>query len=147
MFLLKINFSIKYYCPSYWVAIKKYIIVYNFIICLHLNILYSNRHFLRILYRKYFELTFWITALALIAVMPTGTDPHYSFCLFKLMGFKYCPGCGIGHSVSYLFHGDIKKSLSVHPFGIFAVIILLRRIYHLIRLHIFSKTIKYNYGI
>jgi hypothetical protein len=102
---------------------------------------------LRNLYRKYFELTFWIAALILLALMPTGTDPHYSFCLFKMMGFKFCPGCGLGHSISYLFHGNIKASFSAHPLGIFAVIILLFRIYTLSRLHIFSKKIQYNYGI
>jgi hypothetical protein len=102
---------------------------------------------LRILYKKYFELSFWIAVLVLLAVMPPGTDPHYSFCIFKLVGFKFCPGCGLGHSISYLFHGDIRKSFSTHPLGIFAVIIIPGRIYNLFRLHIFSKTIKHNYGI
>jgi Protein of unknown function (DUF2752) len=109
--------------------------------------LYTNNPVLRILYRKYFELSFWIAALVLLAVMPTGTDPHYSFCIFKLMGFKFCPGCGLGHSISYLFHGNIQASFSAHPLGIFAVIIILCRIYNLIHLHVFSKTIKHNYGI
>jgi hypothetical protein len=63
------------------------------------------------------------------------------------MGFKFCPGCGLGHSISYLFHGDIQESFSTHPLGIFAVIIILCRIYNLFRLNIFSKTIKHNYGI
>jgi len=99
---------------------------------------------LRNLFRKYFEVTFWITALVLLAIMPTGTDPHYSFCIFKLMGFKFCPGCGLGHSISYLFHGDLSASFSTHPLGIFAVIVILLRIYNLFRLH---KLIKHNYGI
>ena len=99
---------------------------------------------LRNLYRKYFEITFWTTALLLLALMPTSTDSHYSFCIFKLVGFKFCPGCGLGHSISYLFHGDVTASFSTHPLGIFAVIVILIRIYKLFRLHIL---IKHNYGI
>ncbi|KAA9040640.1 DUF2752 domain-containing protein [Ginsengibacter hankyongi] len=99
---------------------------------------------MRNLFRKYFELTFWITALVLLAIMPTATNPHYSFCVFKLMGFKFCPGCGLGHSISYLFHGDLRASFSTHPLGIFAVIVILLRLYNLFRLQIL---IKHNYGI
>jgi len=102
---------------------------------------------LRSLYRKYFELIFWLVALVLLAIMPTGTDAHYSFCIFKLIGFKFCSGCGLGHSISYLFHGNIKASFAAHPFGAFAIIILLHRIYNLFRLHIFPKKINRHYGI
>lgn len=101
---------------------------------------------MRILFRQYFELTFWISALTLLAVMPPGTDAHYSFCIFKMLGFNFCPGCGLGHSISYLFHGNLRASFSSHPLGIFAVIIIVSRIYALLRLHVFSKTIKINYG-
>ncbi|MGH2564397.1 MAG: DUF2752 domain-containing protein [Ginsengibacter sp.] len=88
-----------------------------------------------------------MAALILLAAMPPGTDPHYSFCLFKQLGFKYCPGCGLGHSISYLFHGNIRASFTAHPFGIFAVIIIINRILKLFRQNVFSKTIKHNYGI
>jgi hypothetical protein len=74
--------------------------------------------------------------------MKPGTDPHYSFCIFKLFGINFCPGCGLGHSISYLFHGDIKASFASHPLGIFAVIIILLRIYKLLQLH-FSKLNSY----
>lgn len=94
---------------------------------------------MHLLFKTYFELTFWISALTLLAIMPPGTDPHYSFCIFKLMGIKFCPGCGLGHSISYLFHGNITASLKAHPLGIFAVIIILYRIYQLIQLHFFTK--------
>jgi hypothetical protein len=74
----------------------------------------------------------------MLAFMNPGTDPHYSFCFFKFLGIHFCPGCGIGHSISYLFHGNISASLSAHPLGIFAVVIILSRIYKLSSLHIFS---------
>lgn len=103
----------------------------------------ANRHKTkRMVFRKYFELIFWITSITLLALMPPGTDPHFSFCVFKMLGINFCPGCGLGHSISYLFHGDIKASFSSHPLGIFAVIIILYRIYKLSKLH-FSKKINY----
>ena len=98
-------------------------------------------------YTKYFELAFWIVALGSLAAMEPTTSTHYSFCIFKLTGLPFCPGCGLGHSISYLFHGNIKASLSSHPLGIFAVVIILLRITKLLQLHFFQKTIKIKYGI
>ncbi|MEO6839064.1 MAG: DUF2752 domain-containing protein [Ginsengibacter sp.] len=98
------------------------------------------------LFRQYFELTAWVTALILLALMNPGTDTHYSFCIFKFFRVKFCPGCGLGHSISYLFHGDIRASFSAHPLGIFALVVILFRIYKLSLLHIFSHTQTKNYG-
>ena len=99
------------------------------------------------IYTKYSELTFWILALMLLAVMKPTTDPHYSFCIFKIIGLKFCPGCGLGHSISYLFHGDMQASFAAHPLGIFAVIIILARINKLLQLHVFQKTKNNKYGL
>ena len=96
---------------------------------------------LRRFHKKYFELVFWAGALISLAVMQPNADPHYSFCIFKLIGIKFCPGCGLGHSISYLFHGDIAASIKTHPLGIFAVVIILYRIQQLIQLHFFIPTI------
>jgi hypothetical protein len=95
---------------------------------------------------KYFELTFWITSLTLLAVMSPGNDAHFSFCVFKMLGIDFCPGCGLGHSISYLFHGNLQASLSSHPLGIFALIIILSRIYKLLQSHFSKKTTTYATG-
>ena len=97
-------------------------------------------------FRKYFEVTAWMAALVLLAFMNPRSDVHYSFCLFKFIGIKFCPGCGLGHSISYLFHGDLRASFQAHPLGWFAVIVILARIYQLSSLHIFPHFKKYNYG-
>lgn len=99
---------------------------------------------MRIFFRKYFEISFWISALVLLAIMPPGTDPHYSFCIFKLLGFSHCPGCGLGHSISYLFHGNLRDSIAAHPLGIFAVLVILYRIFQLCKLHIFSTKLNHQ---
>jgi hypothetical protein len=87
--------------------------------------------------KHYFEIIFWSTALILLATMPTNSDPHFSFCFFKFIGITFCPGCGLGHSISYIFHGNLAGSISTHPLGIIAVIVIIARMYKLLRLRLF----------
>lgn len=70
----------------------------------------------------------WLFALLSLA-FTYHTEEHYSFCVFNNLGFKYCPGCGVGHAISYFFHGEFAKSISTHPFGVVAIIILSHRIF------------------
>ncbi|MCX6272939.1 MAG: DUF2752 domain-containing protein [Bacteroidetes bacterium] len=95
---------------------------------------------------KYSELIFWSLGLFILAF----SDPcqtHGTFCLFKLAGFHYCPGCGLGHSISFLFRGDFWGSFHSHPLGIPALIFILLRIYRLLLLNkiINLKTKKHGY--
>lgn len=78
--------------------------------------------------RYYFEAAIWITALLLLAFMPIEGE-HYSLCAFHNLGIGFCPGCGLGHSINYLFHGQFEASFYAHPFGIPAVAILCYRIF------------------
>ena len=88
--------------------------------------------------RKYFVLIFWVSALVSLAIMqPTNTD--FSFCLLHLLGIDGCMGCGLGHSISYLFHGDLATSFFSHPLGIPAVLIIAFRIYTLIKIKLNPK--------
>ncbi|HEY2583255.1 MAG TPA: DUF2752 domain-containing protein [Mucilaginibacter sp.] len=57
----------------------------------------------------------------------------------KLLGFSWCPGCGLGHSISFLFHGDLNRSFHAHWLGIPALVIISHRIYILIRMRFFSQ--------
>ena len=77
---------------------------------------------------RHLELIVWSVALILLAFNNPEADTHFSLCVFKWMGFQSCPGCGLGHSISWLLHGDLQHSLQAHPLGIFAVAILLMRI-------------------
>ena len=83
--------------------------------------------------KKYFsfELSFWIIALIYLAtIKPLQT--HLPFCLFKNIGISWCPGCGIGRSISYLLHGDVIKSFQTHFLGTFALLVIVYRILQLI---------------
>lgn len=84
--------------------------------------------------QKKFELITWIAALVLLAWMPFGSG-DFSFCPFHLLGFKFCPGCGLGRSVHLLFKGEFRQSFQMHPLGIPATSIIGYRILSLIRLN------------
>jgi len=86
---------------------------------------------IRQFFRKYFELVFWIAALISLAITDPSNDTHFSLCPLKAMGFTWCPGCGIGHSISWLLHGNIQNSWHAHWLGIPALLIILYRIYTL----------------
>ncbi len=101
---------------------------------------------MKALFRKYFELTAWIAALTLLAFMDPQSGTHYSFCPFRFIGISFCPGCGIGHSISYLFHGNLGASFSAHPLGIFALAVILYRIFRLSQFHLSSHFQINHYG-
>jgi len=78
------------------------------------------------------EAWIWLVALAFLASSnPSGQ--HYSFCLFNNLGIPFCPGCGLGRSITLLFNGDVKQSFLCHPLGIPAVILLFSRIFTVLR--------------
>jgi hypothetical protein len=100
----------------------------------------------KVLFKRYFELAFWITSLIMLALMDPSTDAHFSFCFFKFLGLSFCPGCGLGHSISFIFHGNLQASFATHPLGILALFIILFRIYKLSSLHIFNPQ-KINFNV
>ncbi|MBU1707559.1 DUF2752 domain-containing protein [bacterium] len=79
------------------------------------------------------EAVVWIAGLTYLALINPYASNHFSFCLFKLLGFEHCPGCGLGLSISYLLHGDFFNSFHTHPFGSVALVILTYRIIPLLK--------------
>lgn len=70
----------------------------------------------------------WTAALICLACYNPATEPHLALCPLYNLGITFCPGCGLGRSIAYFFHGQFRLSLTTHPLGIFAVIILSFRI-------------------
>jgi len=68
-----------------------------------------------------FEQIAWITALLFLYLMDASQKTN-SFCLFRLIGFESCPGCGIGHSIHYVLHLQFRQSFHEHILGIPATI-------------------------
>ncbi|MEE9449256.1 MAG: DUF2752 domain-containing protein [Ignavibacteriaceae bacterium] len=81
------------------------------------------------------EALIWIAALIFLALIEPAESTHFTICPFSVMGFDFCPGCGLGRSVSYVLHGEITNSLSLHPLGIFALIVLTTRVISLIKIN------------
>ena len=88
------------------------------------------------------EALFWLGAFLYLAVINPYEPRHLSFCLFSIVGIENCPGCGLGKSISMVFHGNFIGSLESHPFGIPALILITRRIFQLIRKTITKKSTK-----
>ena len=79
------------------------------------------------------ELIFWVFALVILFFMPVD-ESHFSLCPLGAMGIETCPGCGIGHSIHYILHLDPGQAWVEHKLGIFAVAVILYRIFKLLRL-------------
>lgn len=88
-----------------------------------------------------YEAYTWLIALILLALMDPNVE-HLSLCPIKNMGFTFCPGCGLGHSISFLFRGELINSWSAHPLGFPALVILAYRIIYLMKVN--YRTIKTN---
>lgn len=81
--------------------------------------------------KYYFFLHFEWVFLSLGMLMLVFTNPFgftASLCLIDTAGFTYCPGCGLGTSISLFFRGEFLQSFESHPAGIPAVFIITGRI-------------------
>jgi hypothetical protein len=74
------------------------------------------------------EALFWAVALIALAFYQPAAQNHFTLCPLSNLGFDFCPGCGLGKSIAWLFKGEILQSWRAHPLGIFAVIVLTYRI-------------------
>lgn len=80
---------------------------------------------------KNLELLFWSSALLFLAINPPSTG-DFTLCIFKNIGFENCMGCGIGHSISYIFRGDFSGAYEAHPLGFPILLFLFYHIFQLI---------------
>jgi hypothetical protein len=78
-----------------------------------------------------FEALFWFVGLLALALLETDVMQHLTLCPLKNVGFDFCPGCGLGRSISLFFHGEFSDSFHAHPMGTFTVFILSFRILNL----------------
>ena len=112
------------------------------IILSNINLKKYIHHIYKIISSFGFEATVWISGLLFLALINNPADLHFTICPLANFGWEFCPGCGLGNSISYLFRGDLIGSFNSHPLGLLAVIILLTRIIHLIKFN-WSRNGKY----
>ncbi|QPH38083.1 DUF2752 domain-containing protein [Pedobacter endophyticus] len=90
------------------------------------------------------ELMFWTTALVLLAAA-NAHEHHFTLCPLANLGYEgWCPGCGLGRSISLILHGEFASSFAEHWFGLPALLIIIYRIYSLIRNNTTSKILTTN---
>lgn len=83
------------------------------------------------LFRKYFEITAFTIGLLLLAMMDPEAANGPSLCLFDFMGISFCPGDGLGHSISYIFKGQFNNAMESNVLGPLAIVIIGGRIVQL----------------
>jgi putative copper export protein len=79
------------------------------------------------------EAAIWIGALLYLAFVHTPGETHFTICPINNLGFDFCPGCGLGNSISLIFQGEIYNSFLSHPLGLLALTVLIIRIIQLIK--------------
>lgn len=83
--------------------------------------------------KKHLEGWFWIIAIGALALINPLTEGHGTLCVARNLNFGFCPGCGLGHSIAWLFRGNIIESFRAHPLGLPAMVILMTRSYQLLK--------------
>lgn len=85
----------------------------------------------------------WSGALVYLAFINPGSGADFTLCPLANLGFHHCPGCGLGHAVSYALHGDFASSIHAHWFGIPALLILSARIWSML-VHAFRNPLHHG---
>ncbi len=74
------------------------------------------------------EAAIWIVGLLVLALGNPESDFHFTiFWPYYVWGFQ-SPGYGLGHSISYLFRGDVISAMETHILGLPAVAIIVWRV-------------------
>ena len=74
------------------------------------------------------EALIWLCALVALAASNPESDFHFTLFWPSWFFDIKSPGYGLGHSISWLFRGEISRSFDSHWLGIPTVIILSYRI-------------------
>lgn len=75
-----------------------------------------------------FEALIWVVGLAIVAIGDPNSDTHFTLFWPQWVFGIQSPGYGLGHSIGYLFRGELQASLNSHILGAPVVAALLWRI-------------------
>jgi len=84
----------------------------------------------------------WLISLTVLFFINPENQQHFTLCPLKNLGINYCPGCGLGRSISFFLHGDMRASFQAHVLGIPAFFIIVHRIYSIYQHK--KKLLKYS---
>lgn len=77
------------------------------------------------------EAVLWLAGLIYLLFINPYQVEQFSLCPFHNLGITFCPGCGLGRSISFFYHGDFLHSIKSHPLGIIAFFLIASRIIQL----------------
>ena len=93
------------------------------------------------------EALVWLGALVILGTSNPQSDFHFTLFWPALFFDIPSPGYNLGHSISYLLHGDVWASIDTHWLGIPTTFVLVLRILSLTRHKIrFAEKGGTNYG-
>ena len=75
-----------------------------------------------------FEAMIWAVGLAIVAIGDPNSERHFTLFWPQWVFGIQSPGFGLGHSIGFLFRGDLQSSLNSHLLGAPVVAVLLWRI-------------------
>lgn len=81
------------------------------------------------------EAWMWIAGLAYLFFIDPYHEQMFTLCPFHNLGLDFCPGCGFGRSIAFFYHGDFLHSFRTHPLGMIGLVIIIYRIYFLIKMN------------
>ncbi len=84
------------------------------------------------------EAVLWLAGIGALGLMQPEGKHLFSLCPWSWLGLSICPGCGLGHAISFLLHGQWQASWQAHPLGLPALVLLVWRSISLMRWH-FSR--------
>lgn len=96
------------------------------------------------LFYQHFEWVAFTAAILAMALMNPYAGNGASWCLFEQLGFSFCPGDGLGHSIAFIFRGDFYNAMQANLLGPFALIVLSARIIFLLKQNVFNTNQKFT---
>lgn len=106
---------------------------------LYMNFLNFILHKIKNVYKILgIEGLFLLGGLIILACINLVHGSHFTICPLANLGLDFCPGCGLGESISLIFRGKFSDSFSAHPLGFIALIIIPLRIFTLIKSNRFN---------
>ncbi|MDN3689104.1 DUF2752 domain-containing protein [Cyclobacterium jeungdonense] len=78
------------------------------------------------------EFLIWTIALVGLYFSGIADGQHHSLCPLANLGISWCPGCGLGRSMHDFMHGAFQASWGWHPFGGFALLVIMWRQFELL---------------
>ncbi len=91
-------------------------------------------------YRSLPEALLWAVGIVAMALMEPEGEHLFSLCPLRWLDFHFCPGCGLGHAIAYLFRGELEASWAAHPLGLPALLVLGWRVISLVKHSLFLRS-------